>query len=774
MKKTTTRLLLTFALILVFATLMAVAAFAATPGTGYCVDGGNNQTNIKWTMDESGVLTFEIDASATDKVQTTVLSNKDPVTGSGSSWNKCLPTFADVVKIVIGDGITEIAGFSALQKLKQVEIPTSLVRLIGPTFECSPNLQSVYIRGTEAVAGLFDFSNITYFEAYCCDGTYNLTKLKLNPNYSGSIFAEAFRGSSLTEVEIPAGVVSVNNNAFMENHGLKVMTILGMETTLQSDDVFMNNNAYPAIKAKAGSKAAEFAKANGYTFIDLDSGETTKGSKPTTGDPTSGGSGGSAAVTEFNPEGATLWGHSTGKYNGTDIINTYWAYYQETKTLEFVSASGGYNETGSMSNVDKEYTHWGEYKDEIEHVIVGDGIDKISTGAFMDHTALKDVRMGKNLNQIDPDAFTGCTSLTTIWRNGTERIEGRADLSKVQKVSDAYRKTAISEIVLPNTTKELTVDIATSVKTIYVYDITEALIEYARNNLFNLQSTKNPNDRYEFWVYVDHSLPACGARSVYGFDEATGTLTVYGAGKIDDVINYYGGGSKNRPWNAIRNDVKHVVISENITSIGKYAFCEFVNLETVQLPTGDIEILNGAFEKCHSLKSVYKAGTEPIEGTADLSSVYEMKAWCFAYDWLIANIIVSPRIEKISSSVFEENVNLANVYGEPGSYAETYATENGKTFYDASANTPQPITCTPPETTEAETETEAPETTLAPETTADPETETETNAPETKPVSGNVSSANVLPIIIAVVVAVVVAAAVVVVVIVAKKKKSAK
>ena len=60
MKKTSTRLLITFVLILVFASLLAVAAFAATPGTGYCVNKENKQTNIKWTMEKNGVLTFEM------------------------------------------------------------------------------------------------------------------------------------------------------------------------------------------------------------------------------------------------------------------------------------------------------------------------------------------------------------------------------------------------------------------------------------------------------------------------------------------------------------------------------------------------------------------------------------------------------------------------------------------------------------------------------------------------------------------------------------------
>ncbi|MBR3966710.1 MAG: leucine-rich repeat protein [Clostridia bacterium] len=794
MKKTNTRLIFAFLLVLVLAALMAVAAFAATPGTGYCVNSENKQTNIKWTMEENGVLTFEIDAAATDKVQTTALYGKDPVTGSTNGWDKCLPTFAEAVKIVIGDGITNVAGFSALPKLQQVELAASVTKLVGATFECSRALQSVYIRGTEPTTGLFDFSNIVSFGGYCCDGVQLMTKVVLNANLAGELPIEVLKGTKLSEIEIPAGVTLIKNNAFMQTHSLKIVTVLGMETTFESDDVFKNNNTYPAIKAKAGSKAAEFAKANGYTFIDLDTGEETKGTKLTTGDSTGGNQGGTSGGTttpsgnlpEFKHDGATLWGHSSGKYNGGDIINTYWAYYDDTKTLEFVSATTKYNETGALSHVDKEYTNWGEYKDQIEHIIVGDYIVKISGSAFQNYTSLIDVKIGKSVNQIDGNAFTGCTSLTTIWRDGTERIEGRADLRGLQKVNNIISGTNVNEVILPNNTKELSVDLPPSVKTIWNNNLTPELIEYAKTNLFNLQNINNPEEIHEFWIYVDPTLPACGGRSVFSFDEATGTMTIHGAGAIDDIVNYYGGGSKKQPWFSIRQNVKHIVLSDNITTIGKYAFCEFTNLETVQIPAGDIEILNAAFEKCHNLKSIYRAGTEPIEGTADLRNVHALNSWTFAYDWLIANIIVSPQVEKIGSSVFEENINLANIYGTPGSFAETYATENGKTFFDVSANTPQPITCTPPETTAAETETEEPETTLAPDTTAAPDTETETEtadttaAPETMPIfvdegdASASSSSNMLPIIIAVVAVVVVAAVVVVVIIVAKKKKAAK
>ena len=57
--------------------------------------------------------------------------------------------------------------------------------------------------------------------------------------------------------------------------------------------------------------------------------------------------------------------------------------------------------------------------------------------------------------------------------------------------------------------------------------------------------------------------------------------------------------------------------------LGKYAFTECKNIETIELPAKDgFVILNAAFEDCYNLKSVYIRGNQPIEGTADVSILH--------------------------------------------------------------------------------------------------------------------------------------------------------
>ena len=80
---------ISFAIIfsLFMALAFAVISFAATAESGYCVDDSGVETNIKWEMTSDGILSFTIDASASGKVQTTELFNKDPKTGDGGTYN---------------------------------------------------------------------------------------------------------------------------------------------------------------------------------------------------------------------------------------------------------------------------------------------------------------------------------------------------------------------------------------------------------------------------------------------------------------------------------------------------------------------------------------------------------------------------------------------------------------------------------------------------------------------------------------------------------------
>lgn len=790
--------ILTAALVLLTAVLMSVFAFADE--TGYTRDKGGNETNIKWTTkteDKDIVCTFEIDESATDKTPSTVIYGIDPVTGKAAAWSSPIQNgwgqLTGVTKVIIKEGITGLEGgvFDLNRTVKKIELPKSLTSIVGEgTFQGTSALTCVYTAGETPEEGTLDFSNIASITQsnYVFDNSRAARKIKFSETLTGEFQTEFIKSVLFTEFTVPAGVTKLAANAISQSKQLATLTIMGKDTEIDIN-VFSNMESFPAIKAFADSKAAEFAKANGYTFINLETGEKTDGTKPTTGEATSGGttSGGTTSKPseplEEMPENITAQGYITGTYEGKSIYDTNWAYVASTKTLYFISCTKSYNETG---RIDKSYDKkgWQEYKDEIEHIVIGSYINKVTGKALMNHKGLIDVELGPNVGQIDADAFNGCTSLTTIYRKGGERKEGTADFSGLATLRDnVLKETAVTDIILPKKTTAIEKPISMKLQNIYTYNMTEALIAYAKENFYNIIDVANPENKHEFSVFIDTTLPSCGDRAVFGFDEATGILTVYGIGAMGDITNYYGGGSKNQPWFDIKNNVKHIVITEHISSIGRYAFCEFKNLETVQIPDSEnFEISNAAFEKCYNLKSIYRAGTEAIEGFVDLRNQKEISTFILAYDYLIANVAINAEVTKIGSSVFEENTNLAGIYGTPGSYAEEYAKANNLTFYDISANTPAPVKCAPPETsaeettdavTVAVTETEAETTVSAPETESAEstgmfnfdDTDAASDIQDNKTGSGN----TVLIIVIAAVAAVVIIAGAVIVITMKKK-----
>ena len=87
--------------------------------------------------------------------------------------------------------------------------------------------------------------------------------------------------------------------------------------------------------------------------------------------------------------------------------NVSWHYVESTKIL---TISG----TGKMDDLSQYNRPWGNYVEDIAHVIIKDGVKSIGQSAFMHCKSLNSVNIGDSVKIIGFDAFLGCHSLTSV------------------------------------------------------------------------------------------------------------------------------------------------------------------------------------------------------------------------------------------------------------------------------------------------------------------------------------------------------------------------
>lgn len=682
--------------------------------------------------------------------------------------------------ITYTEGVADLTGFTLLTPRPGYELKKAAFYFAGMFYQCE-SVSEVILPKTLTYDGKYKIS-VEKDGAWSSSDTVEVEAVndEFGGEYSGIVGMWMFYGAlSLNKVTIPEGVeVKVLETNLFVDAPVRCITVKG---TI-SPDIKIDADAFSGVMDGCIIQCANEADievlnnaltAAGITNVKAVDMNTQPTPAPViTKVPTA------PEWKEFNPEGATAYGELDGDYT-----KIYWAYYQDTKTITFTSKiSKGYNQTAPITSA-TDGVGWEAYKTEIEHAVIGPKINKLIVTTFAGMTSLKDICITSNISAA-AGTFSNCPNLTTIWIEGGERVEGQAKLTSAQANFKLDLKgTAVETIHMGCSPVSILGNIQISQKTTtIIMDFpSQDVIDYCKENYLNIRNSGGESFG-DWYVATPEGLPYCGDNAVFDFDEETGTLSILGKGKITDIKNYWGGGSKSQPWIDIRDNIKHVVIGDYITAIGKYAFTECKNLETVELPAKEgFAILSSAFQECNNLKSVYIRGNQPIEGTVDVSVLDRFETYMFANCYLIANVVINENVDKIGASVFENCVNIQNIYGVPESFAQEYAMDNGFTFFDKSANTPQPITCTPPsdETTAPETDTDVtPDTTvdtapdMAPDTTPDTTVDT---TPDTQPANGDDDNqttsedGTILPIAI-VVVSIVVVAVVVTVVVIAKKK----
>ena len=96
----------------------------------------------------------------------------------------------------------------------------------------------------------------------------------------------------------------------------------------------------------------------------------------------------------------------------------------------------------------------------------------------------------------------------------------------------------------------------------------------------------------------------CGDDVTWTFTEADGTLTISGTGPMASYSYSSSNSTINTPWYSLRSQIRSVVISDGVMSVGNYAFAHCGNLEEVSIPESVVGIGEMVFSGCDGLPTL--------------------------------------------------------------------------------------------------------------------------------------------------------------------------
>lgn len=265
----------------------------------------------------------------------------------------------------------------------------------------------------------------------------------------------------------------------------------------------------------------------------------------------------------------------------------------------------------------------------LEEVIIPEGITCINNTCFYDCKALKTISLPSTLEYIFYAAFYECTSLTdVVLPESLTYIEGSAfyNCSSLGALNIPANVSSIGEYAFENYS-----------------GLTEITVDPANENFTAENGVLFTKDMTKLIVY-----PAADTDESYTVPSTVTTMS-------------------NSSFHSARY-LKEVILPEGITEIPLYAFSKCKVLEKVTLPSSLTSIQGSAFYACESMKSieipesVTYIGESAFVHCAKLDSIKILNAEC--------EIFYDP-------TTIDSNTVI---YGYSGSTAEAYAEEYGRIF----------------------------------------------------------------------------------------------
>ena len=320
---------------------------------------------------------------------------------------------------------------------------------------------------------------------------------------------------------------------------------------------------------------------------------------------------------------------------------------------------------------------------QLEEIVFPEGLKTIGQSAFTGCSSLKSIQIPLSVTEVRMCAFESCTALESLTFQEGETTEKR----KIGVL--AFRGcTSLKEVVLP-AGMEIEGGAFGGCTSLTEYKVQEGsayeifdkcLYEKGRAKLVAYPAGKGAE------VTFPEEITAIGGRA---FDGCANLENVEIPDTVTEIGFYAFDGC---------SGLKKVTLPKNLGSIKDGVF-QSTGITSIEIPETVTDIASSAFAWCKGLKTVTIPGkVERVDqlafsGCSNLRSVYiqegvkSIKSRAFLDCYSLKTLAIPKSVTEIETDALPEYENLT-IYGEAGSYAETYANENNIKF--SAGQPPQP------------------------------------------------------------------------------------
>lgn len=618
-------------------------------------------------------------------------------------------TNLEAITMPVSSVEVELSAFFGCEKLKSINLPENL-RIIGDNaFAYCKNLSTIKIPDTVKTVGEYAF-------AYCD----SIENMEIPRNVSTINAYTFYCCPKLTEVKYMGDVLGVGTAAFYDCTELKSVSFYGKTPSIVGDKSFFNTSNDLVLYGSSLNEewtSPEWTGPDGNTY------------KTDVIYPQLKGDCGDNVKWEYFPESALLIISGEGSMddyeNSSDV--PWYNYIADITTIHIKNGvthigDRAFSDSSALKSVimENSVTSCGVYSfakcDNLVYVKLSDNLDVLGDYAFYSCISLAEVKLPAKIQEIGSYTFFGCNSMGAVslpnsivnlgegaFYNCTG-IKNVVLSSQITKVNDYTFSGCINleNIFLPDNieaigksafsgcTALLSVHIlgeniyiddyafsgCSNLKNIYFSSTEPEYLGY--NSLVNLPSDAVAYYSDNGWTLdnltaKDGRSIACEANTLKysGFCGNGVNWTYYGNGILlingNGAINDYE--ESNTPWEEYKSELKHVIISDGITSVGGNAFRNCNKLESVDLGENIESIGECAFADCDMLKH--------IDFSEELSSIGKNAFYhCFS----LLSIEIPPSVETINDYAFALCSSLNNVELNSGlnkiGYSAFYACDN--------------------------------------------------------------------------------------------------